>query len=200
MEPEADQEADHAMKITDEIQTIVAIESARTCQEPLRWRIYHAIAQLANAEAHELSAIRWFEYEIDTSDRATADREAELLAWLRSLDIAAAPEVAAAIPFGANECVMVRRYWACPGERLVIPDDIAGAPWPEAARTRFRQDMAKLADHGKIHPYARGFAHMYLSDRSGTIVLNTWPVLCSGNERERQDFLASIDFQLQQRT
>jgi hypothetical protein len=60
--------------------------------------------------------------------------------------------------------------------------------------------MARLAEHGKVHPWARGFAHMYISDRTGTILLNSWPVLRSATPREQRDFLESIDFQLQRRT
>jgi hypothetical protein len=60
--------------------------------------------------------------------------------------------------------------------------------------------MGKLVERGKVHPYARGFAHMYVSETSGTILLNAWRVLKTGTSSEQLDFLASIESQLERRT
>ncbi|HET9622331.1 MAG TPA: hypothetical protein VFP84_13255 [Kofleriaceae bacterium] len=190
------------MNIVDEARQVIARESQTVTEVPLYLRVRDALAQLPEMEAHPHSLLRWFEYEIEFLSRNHIDEESRILDWLRSLEIAAAPEVAAVIPLRGNECVMITRYWACPGERLLIPhrDSDVGPPWPEAARTRFRDDMAKLAAHGKVHPYARGYAHMYLSDRTGTVLLNTWSVLKAGTAREQREFLESIDFQIQRRT
>jgi hypothetical protein len=188
------------MNILDEIQTIVSREAADISDERAELRIRDALTQLPDMGPLKLQTMRWFEYEISVCHRATVAEETPILTWLRMLDIAAAPELAASIPFGDQSCVLVRRYWACPGERLVIPNAIAGAPWLETARTRFRDDMTKIAAHGKVHPYARGFAHMYLGERTGVVLLNTWSVLKVGNAREQRDFLEAIDFQLQRRT
>jgi hypothetical protein len=190
-----DPEDNDAMNVINEIETIVASESARHSDEPLRWRIRSAISKVLGVNASEFSALLWFEYDISLYTRAEADAEAEILAWLRRLEIAAAPEVAAMIPFAHDECVFVRRYWACPGERLE-PASATGEPFQEEARARFRKDMEKLVEHSKVHPYARGFAHMLVSETSGTILLTSWSMLQPGTPREQKDFLASIDAQL----
>ena len=188
------------MNMIDEIKGIVTRESASTSSEQLRWRIRAAISKLPDAISSDNLTSRWFEYEIDVRDQRNVNDEAEILTWLRSLDISAAPEVAAMIPIRGQECVLVRRYWACPGERLLVPDPLDSETWPEAARMRFLRDMERLAEHGKVHPWARGDAHVYVSDRSGTILLNTWSVLKSGTSDEQHDFLRSINFKLLRRT
>jgi hypothetical protein len=188
------------MNIIDEIQAIAARESADPSNERLRWRIREAVSKLPDAISADRQTSRWFEYEVDVCDQRPADDEAEILTWLRSLDIGAAPEVAAIIPIRGQECVLVRRYWACPGERLLVPHPLDGSSWPEAARVRFLRDMEHLTEHGKVHPWARGYAHMYVSERSGTILLNTWSMLKSGTPDEQHDFLHSIKFKLLRRT
>jgi hypothetical protein len=184
-----------AMNMISEIEAIVARESASHSNEPIRSRIRSGISKILGMDASVFLALRWFEYDISVDTRANADAEAEILAWLRKLDIAAAPEVAAVIPFERDDCVFVRRYWACPGERLA-PASATGAAFPEAVQTRFRADMKKLVEHGKVHPYARGFTHMLVSETSETILLDSWSMLQAGTPREQNDFLASIDAQL----
>jgi len=178
------------MNIVEEITAIAARESARS-DEPIRMRLWDAISKLPGTDASGLRSLRWFEYDISIETRADADAEAEILAWLRSLEIAAAPEVAATIPCGGR-CVLVRRYWACPGERLVQAST-EGPPFRAAAWTRFRSDMAKLVATGKMHPYARGFAHLLVGETSGTILLDSWFVLRTGTPDEQRYFLETID-------
>jgi hypothetical protein len=192
---------DSAMNLIDEIKALVAGEQETGADDPIeaRLRVREAISGLLGIDSRDDSVPRWYEYEIAVGVRSSVDEEAEILGWLRTLEIAAAPEVAAVFPFGSNS-VLVRRYWACPSEHLIVPEPLYPLPWPEPARTRFRRDMAKLAKHGRVHPWARGLAHMYVSDRSGTILLNAWSVLKTATEREQRDFLESIDFQLQRRT
>jgi len=192
---------DPAVNIIDEIGALVAGEPEVGADDPIgaRLRVQEAISGLLGVDSRDDSVSRWYEYEIEVGVRSSVEAEAEILGWLRTLEIAAAPEVAAAFPFGSNS-VLVRRYWACPSEHLIVPEPFDGLRWPEAARTRFRQDMVKLAKHGRVHPWARGGAHMYVSDRSGTVLLNSWYVLKTATEREQRDFLESIDLQLQRRT
>src|SRR5262245_62097190 len=106
------------MNLIEEIETIVARESATQSSEPLESRIQDAIGRLPDMDTRERQGPYWFEYEVMFRDREEADAEAEILTWLRSLEIAAAPEVAAVIPFRRDDRVFVRRYWACPGERI----------------------------------------------------------------------------------
>ena len=187
------------MNLISEIEAIVARERASGDDgDPIgaRVRVQNAISELLGIDTWEFP---WFEYEIAVGVHTSIDVEAEILAWLRPLEIAAAPEIAAIIPFRTNS-VLVRRYWACPGERLLVPEPTSKATWPEAARFRFRRDMGRLVEHGRVHPWARGFAHMYVSETSETILLNAWAVVKPGTSEEQADFLESIDFQLERRT
>lgn len=183
------------MNVIDQLEAIVRLETAAQSGDPLRLRIRQKVAGLPGMAVSEHSKLRWFEYEIDIAARASVEAEAEMLTWLRSLEIAAAPEVAAMIPIEGDNCVLVRRYWACPGEQI-RPAKPRGESFREDARTRFRQDMEKLVRHGKLHPWARGHSYMLVSETSGSILLTGWFVLKSGTEQELNEFLESIDFQL----
>jgi hypothetical protein len=88
--------------------------------------------------------------------------------------------------------VLVRRYWACAGERL-LPVETTNARFREPARRRFRRDMEVLASHGLIHPYARGLRHWFVGDTSGTIVLNSWYALKPFSQREHDELFGWID-------
>lgn len=187
------------MNVIDEIKAIVARESASPSNDPLRWRIRDAISRLPGIDHQEFQALRWLEYDIDISANTSANTEAEILRWLRSLEIVAAPEVAATISFEGGDCVLVRRYWACPGERL-LPARVTQGPFREAARMRFRKDMEKLVEHGKVHPYARGLSHMLVGETSGTLLLNAWAIFRSGTPHEQKELLETIDLLLATRT
>jgi hypothetical protein len=187
------------MSIVDEIEVVVARESAIMADEPLQSRIWSALSTLPDMDAREFEALRCFEYDIDLCAHASASEEAEILAWIRPFEIAAAPEVAALIPFENDGCVLIRRYWSCPGERLHPAHETTG-PFHEAARTRFRKDMEKLVERGKVHPYARGLSHVLVSQQTGTLVLNRWILVRTGTPREQKELLESIDLQLLTRT
>jgi hypothetical protein len=187
------------MNVIEEVEAIVVRESTITAEEPLQWRIWSALSRLDDMDARELQTLRWFEYDINVCSRESAEEEAAILAWLRPLEIVAAPEVAAVIPFANDDCVLTRRYWACPGERLLPAHETRG-PFHAAARMRFRKDMEKLVEHGKVHPYARGLSHVLVSQGAGTLVLNRWNMVRTGTPREQKDLLESIDLQLATRT
>ncbi|MEO7735407.1 MAG: hypothetical protein ABIY55_30925, partial [Kofleriaceae bacterium] len=157
------------MNLVEEVERVAARETATQSDDPVEQRIWNALSTLPDMDASEFLRLRWFEYDIAFNTLAEAAVELEMLAWLRSLDIAAAPEAVASIATGADGCVVVSRYWACPGERLE-PAKPTGPPFGEDARRRFRHDMEKLAEQGKVHPYARGFAHMLVSETSGTLL------------------------------
>jgi hypothetical protein len=186
-----------AMNLIDTVTEIVAREVGADSTEPVRVRIRQAISELQDMDTRDALELRWFEYEIEVQSRITIDLEIGILASIRSLDIAAAPELAAVIPFG-NSGVIIRRYWACPGERLV-PAEPSVRPFDVAARERIRRDMAVLAEHGKIHTYARGFPHWFVSEHSHTIVLNQWISCTEAKVEECRRFVKSINFQLDMR-
>lgn len=183
------------MRIIEEIEAIVAREVALQ-GESLEWRIRQAIAQLPGVDSPDIQELRWCEYDLGLKSRADADEESAILSSLRSLDIAAAPEVAAVIPFADDECVFVRRYWACPGERLLDPRTFRGR-CSAAQCARYRTDMERLFAHGKAHPWARGFGHMYISEHTHTILLNAWPVLQARDAYdEKLEFLEYVERQI----
>jgi hypothetical protein len=178
---------------------MVARERTSSVDTPVRKRVSNALAALPGIEGKGSWEFKWLEYEMDLSHHSTVKEEVEILRWIRPLEIAAAPEVAAVLEVDERYTLLVRRYWACPGEKR-IPADDSTAPFAPAARDRYRRDMKKLADHGKVHPYARGLGHMLVSETTGTLLLNTWPVCKDGSEREREEFLQSIEFQLERRS
>jgi hypothetical protein len=182
------------MNLIDTVTEIVAREVGADSTEPVRVRIRQALSELPDMDARDILERRWFEYDIEVQSRITIDLEVGILASIRSLDIAAAPELVAVVPFG-NSGVIIRRYWACPGERL-LPADPNVRPFDVAASERFRRDMAVLAEHGKIHTFARGFPHWFVSERSHTIVLNEWISCTDAKVEECRQFVKSINFQL----
>lgn len=180
------------MNVIEEIRKIVEREQASSASDSLTYRIKRAFSELPGAESDENVRHRVFEYEIGMGHRNSVESEAKILKWLRPLNIAAAPELAATIEVDQHNSLSIRRYWSCPGERL-IPAEETNEAFAPARWDQFRRDMAKLAEHGKVHPYARGVAHVLVSASSGTILLNAWSVLKDGTEHEKRDFLQSID-------
>jgi hypothetical protein len=183
------------MNVIGEVEAIVARESDVKADEPLRSRMWSALSKLPDTDGRELQSLHCFEYAIDVCSRESAEDEAAILAWIRPLEIVAAPEIEAVIPFADEDCVLVRRYWACPGERLLPARETRG-PFHEATRMRFRKDMEKLMERGKLHPYARGLSHVLVSQETGTLLLNRWDMVRAGTSREQKDLLESIDMQL----
>lgn len=180
------------------ITAIVARESASSSTEIERVRILQAISDLPGMDAGDALERRYFEYDIEVQSQPAVDQEVRILASIRSLALAAAPEVAAVIPFGTGS-VIVRRYAACAGERLV-PAELTDGRFDVAARERFRQDMAALAASGRVHTYARGLAHWFVSDRTHAIVLNRWVACEPTDPEECARFVKSIDRQLASRS
>lgn len=118
------------------------------------------------------------------------EHEAAMYAFLKSLEISAAPETIATFPFGTT-CIVVRRYWACPDERLVKLED-SPITLRSDAKTRFVGDMNRLFDHGKLYPYIRGDAHWLVSEKTGVIVLAPW-LLIDASPRKREEHFESIE-------
>lgn len=101
---------------------------------------------------------------IDIEPMASTESDASnaMHAWMKRLDIAAAPEVVTTYRFGVS-CLAVRRYWACPGEKLIKLSG-SGLKLHEDARKRFAADMQRLFEHDKLYPYIRGDAHWLVSE------------------------------------
>lgn len=178
------------MNLVDEIEQIVARETRVPAQHEV-WRIGQAIAALPGVTARGHLERSYFEYVIQIGRGDVLSNEASVLTRLRPLDLAAAPELVALIPTTHGH-VLVRRYWACAGER-VVPVEDSDAKFTAAARQRFRRDMEELAAHGLIHPYARGLRHWLIGETSGTIVLNSWLAVTAFTPRERDELFGWID-------
>lgn len=119
-----------------------------------------------------------------------AEVENVMYAWLRQLEITAAPETVRTYAFGDN-CLVVRKYWACPDEKLIELHD-SGLKLKEDARKRFVADMQRLFDHGKLYPYIRGDAHWLVSENTGAIVLSPW-LLEDARPKDRARHFESIE-------
>ncbi len=128
--------------------------------------------------------------DIDALRSSESDGESAMYAWLKSLSISAAPEVVATYRFG-QDCLMVRRYWACPGEKLIRLRD-SGVTLNKEARERFVADMQRLFDHGKLYPYIRGDAHWLVSEKTGVIVLSPW-LLADAEPKKWEDHFGAIE-------
>lgn len=169
------------MSIEDDIERI-----AKTL--PDRASVRDAIAKLPGAALEWDGLIRCQNLAIGVSLPDDDTEHDQLLAWLRDLDIAAAPERALRVR-GSGFEVHVTRYWICPGERLIPLDKFHGkltAP----ARERFRRDMERLFDHGKMHAYIRGEAHWLVSETTGAIVLSSWELIPA---KKRDEYFEAID-------
>lgn len=116
----------------------------------------------------------------------------------RPLQLTSAPEIAALLPT-AEGYVIVRRYWACPGETLVR---VEGSQLRFSARAsaRFRGEMARLMDAGLYHAVARGFEYWWVAEPSGTIALASWAALQRCKDDDRSEQLEILDARLAQRT
>jgi hypothetical protein len=137
------------MKLAEEIAEIVARERMSNSEAPVRQRVSDALSALLEVEADDWGAFHWLEYQITIGNHDNARKEADILRWLRPLEISAAPEAVALIALNESLSLLARCYWACPREKLIPADDWRD-PFLPAARDRYRRDMKKLADHGKI--------------------------------------------------
>lgn len=143
-------------------------------------RLERRNGSLLHADSIDIHSVRCSSAEVDNV----------MFAWLRQLEIAAAPEVVRTYAFGDN-CIVVRRYWACPGEKLIELNG-SGLKLKEDARTRFLADMQRLFDHGKLYPYIRGDAHWLVSEKTGVIVLSPW-LLSDAEPKDREEHFESIE-------
>jgi hypothetical protein len=144
------------MKLMDDIEQIVARETSTRAQHEV-WRTGQGVAALPGVESRGHLEESYLEYVLQIGRGDAVKNEAAVLSQLRPLDLAAAPEVAALIPISDGH-VIVRRYWACQGERL-LPAETTSVRVRAAARQRFRHDMEVLAANALIHPFARGLRH-----------------------------------------
>lgn len=125
----------------------------------------------------------WFEMEI------------EALRTVSPLKLTVAPQISGV--FSTDHCqLLVKRYAACPGERLhrVYDSDVR---FDEAQRTAFRHDLERLADIGYMHAAAhRNVGYWLYGETSKTIVLRNWEMLRPLEERSA--IFESVDHYLSQ--
>jgi len=185
------------MNVVDAVTSAVArVRGEVLAPEDETAQIRAAIGQLPGVEL-DSDNHRIREYAIQVGVGKHFKIEVELLERVGSLELAAAPVVAAFVPT-AEGYVIVRRYWACPGEMLVRVDG-SDVRFTLQASARFRVDMKRLFEHGLYHPYVRGFYHWWVAQPSGTIVLDSWYALEPCDERERERQATMIDRRLAER-
>jgi len=158
------------VNVVEELRSIAAREAASNSPQ-LGSRLDDAITALLGPGIGDHSEKFYRQYVVRIGGEWLI-KDAERLAWMKQLEISAAPELLALISAGGYS-VLVGRHWACTDEQLVPVDRKKHVLTPEAIR-RFHRDMVVLSDHGMFHPFAgRGFAHWLIGETSGTIVLNS---------------------------
>ena len=111
------------------------------------------------------------------------DHELEALGRIRELELSVAPHVAGMFTTDRSQ-VIVRRYWACKGERLLKANE-EPVKLSAPASGKFREDLVRLADAGFMHAAAfRGMTYWLVGERTGTIVLDGWAALQPLRDRE----------------
>jgi uncharacterized protein len=139
------------------------------------------------------------EFELWIGRSAYAKARLDAFVTLAPFALSSAPSLVTCIPIGDTHCVVISRYAACPGERLVRVETTS-EPFREAASRRFRADMQTLIDHGLVHPFVRGPHHWLVSSETGTLVLDSWYALRACDPEEGAEMLAKVDRQLASRS
>ncbi len=181
MDPENQTPEAHAVNVEAEIARIAESMTDRAS-------IQEALTNLLGVSPDWTGLHWWQNLVISVSDAGDED---DGFRWLRELDISAAPEQVTFRARGGEYEIIILRYWICPGERL-LPLAQANIKLSEAARHRFRSDMERLFDQGKLFPYIRGDAHWYVSDGTGAIVLWPWE-LKDARARDRDEYFEAME-------
>ncbi len=186
--------SDEAIDVVREVTTIVERLGHPPGDDPDLYPMTLALAALPGVDARKPLDIHYREYAVRTAFGDDLAEEHALLVRIRALDIAAAPEPVALLPTAEGQ-VSIVRYWACAGEQLRRLDETKEALRPEAIE-RVRRDLRALTSAGYVHPYARGTYHWWISEQSGTLVLERWGVVRPGSEAERDELVESVESML----
>jgi hypothetical protein len=146
------------------------------------------LGALPDAEAVSSLRVRSREFELTIGQLEYHTKMTVTLASIRELILTSAPDVVDCVPLSVHDHdgVLILRYSACPGERL-IPAKATTGPFRGAAAAQFIEEMDALAARGKIHPYARSLSHWLLSSATETIHLERWSALRDGSEDECEE-------------
>src|SRR5262245_43375123 len=93
------------------------------------------------------------EYEILVYNLARLESYMDQLAVLREAGVTSAPEVVELLTIDRKFGVLITRYAACPGEKLLSVKGM-WVTFAKEAQQRFHRDMQVLIERGLIHPYA----------------------------------------------
>lgn len=134
------------------------------------------------------------EYEITIGMLAAQEDFVASLERLRPLGLACAPEVVAVIPIEDTgpRSVLITRWPACPGERLLDMSERSG-PASRDACDRLREDMKILAQNGLFHPYLEGDAMFHISSETRTIVVRSWECVERGWKSEIAEMFENLE-------
>jgi hypothetical protein len=167
-------DATEPLDVVQVVTEIVERAIATQPEERLHHEIGRAISELPGIENLGGVHFRYDEYDIHVSSLWHPASNAEELSSMREFALTSAPEVVSLLKAGERGAVLITRYAACAGEKLLPVRDM-WVTFGEEARRRFLRDMQTLIERGLHHPYAaRGFYHWYVSSRTGTIVLDSW--------------------------
>jgi hypothetical protein len=181
------------MNVADTISEIVR----RASTEPEDERTHEVLKGIrALPGIEELSGPLTFRtgpFEIQVGMTQHLEKAVNSLNEVRPLKLSIAPEVVSHLPFSDNESVLVTRYPAVEGEKLVALKPGQGVV-SDGTRARVRADFEKLAANGMVHGYAsRGFAHWLSTADKKTVVLDGWTSLRPAGVPESAQHLEQID-------
>lgn len=181
------------MSFVDDVEDIVRRHADVADVSLQHAQIDDALAVLCGPESGD---ILWRGYRTYGVQMGRVDMRVERYRWLRSLEIASAPDVIAKFPISEGGHVIVTRYWATREDEDLVPAATEGVTFSEQARAQFWHDIETLSKHDHRHLYAgRGLNYWSVGSVSGVITLQGWSALVEGasgeDERAIQELLAS---------
>ena len=141
----------------------------------------------------ESGGILWRRYRTYAIEMGRVEKRVERYRWLRSLEIAAAPDVIASYPIAEGAHVIVVRYWATREDEDLVPATTPGVTFTETARARLLHDIDTLAKHDHRHLYAgRGLNYWSVGSLSGVITLHGWTAMAPSSSGEDRGAVAAL--------
>jgi hypothetical protein len=166
----------------------IVAQATATAPDPFV-AVLAGLEALPEVEVFDRVAFRVREHEVRLGLPDHLQDDVDALARVRDLSLACAPEVVDLHVIPGNWAVLLTRYRACPGERVVMP----GGPLRPEACERLRGELRALAARGLVLPHDRDLTYsLRVSSETGTLLLTDWHVMTDRHGR-REAFLAAVE-------
>jgi hypothetical protein len=133
------------------------------------------------------------EYEVHVAVARGIERMLHSLRQIESLGLSCAPVVVGSHETPDGLGILVQRYAACAGERLLPVVESLG-PYPHAAKARILEELRRLRAAGLWHSYAHlGLDYWMRAERSGTLVLSDWSALSPWSPSREVDEVQEVE-------